>query len=201
MGTYFLRRVERIWPPFLVVLLLEALPTIIVARFPTALSRMDRAFTFNFTDLAFQAIIINFSTPIWNMAWWSLSIEVMFYVLVPFILPLFVWRRMDRLMIALVAALLWVAGLVFQPACRHSLSCRCKRPRRRRVAPSPTCALDRRRRHPPVGAAPWYRRFEHLAAYSLCFLVGIAIAKFDWRPREGWLFLGVGLLYVLIAAT
>jgi peptidoglycan/LPS O-acetylase OafA/YrhL len=54
--------------------------------------------------------------------------------------------------------------------------------------------------HPrePV-VATWHLGLQYLAVYSLCFLVGIAIAKFDWRPREGWIFVGLGLCYLLPA--
>ena len=168
-GTYFLRRAERLWPPYLVVLALEGLLTFVAATYPTALSRADRGLDFTFKDLALQVPIVNFGSPFWNMAWWSLSIEVLFYLTVPLVLPVFIWRGLNRTMFLLLAVGLWMAGFYLRP---HVT---------------------------PHSAVPWTYSIQQLAEYSICFLIGIAIAKFDWPPRAGWALIGLGILYVLVS--
>jgi peptidoglycan/LPS O-acetylase OafA/YrhL len=167
-GTYFLRRIERLWPPYLVVLALEALVTYVATTWPTTLSRGDRGFGFSLVDLARQLPIVNFGSPFWNMAWWSLSVEVLFYLCVPVVLPLFIWREMNRVLLVVLAVLLWAGGIAVQRS------------------------LDDQH-------VMWYDSFQKLAVYSLCFLTGIAIAKFDWHARVGWALVGAGLMYLLAA--
>ena len=166
-GTYFLRRAERLWPPFLVVLVLEGIVRVIAQRYPTWFTK-ESTFDLNVADWLKHLPIVNFGSPIWNMAWWSLSVEVLFYLTVPLVLPLFVWKRMNRTMLGILYVGLWAFAIYVLGGWNET---------------SPT----------------WYDSFQKLAIYSLCFATGIAIAKFDWRPREGWIFLGLGLLYLLSA--
>jgi peptidoglycan/LPS O-acetylase OafA/YrhL len=166
-GRYFLRRIERLWPPYLAVLALEAGIRWFAMLHPTWFSAGSEI-QFNLPDLAKLLPIVNFGSPFWNMAWWSLSVEVLFYLTVPLALPLFIWKRMNRVMMAILAVILWALGLYMLKGW---------------VADKPA----------------WYDSFQKLAIYSLCFLTGIAIAKFDWSTRTGWVLIGTGSIYLLSA--
>ena len=88
------------------------------------------------------------------MAWWSLSVEVLFYMTVPLVLPLFVWKRMNRTMLGVLCVALWMLAIYVLGGWNET-------------------------------APRWYDSFQKLAIYSLCFVTGIAIAKFDWRRERG----------------
>jgi len=78
--SYFLRRFERIYPAYWGALLLGGLVILFVSTFPTWYSR-EILPKFNFFDWMSQVSLLPFSTATYNAAWWSLSIELMFYLI------------------------------------------------------------------------------------------------------------------------
>ena len=51
--------------------------------------------------------------------------------------------------------------------------------------------LDFEAPHDPMVDEPFGRRSKPFAIYSCCFLLGIAIAKYDWPRWLGWMMTGV----------
>ncbi|MBC8106754.1 MAG: acyltransferase [Anaerolineae bacterium] len=169
-NSYLRRRVERLFPPYLVALGLEALLAFVYIRFPTWVTRENPHAEFSFTGVAQQLGIVSFGWPHYNVAWWSLSVEGLFYLIVPLLLPLFAWRKMDRLFFAAMAILCMALGIWIN-------------------------------RWVDFARPNAWTSFQHLAVYSSCFLLGIAIAKYDWPRSLGWAMVIFGTIYILLATA
>jgi len=80
---YYLRRFSRIYPPYIVAWLIAGGVKIISSYFPNWYSQETLPY-FSFVDWLKQLSILNvFEVTYYNGAWWSLSIEVLFYLLIP----------------------------------------------------------------------------------------------------------------------
>lgn len=167
-GQYFRRRIERLWPPYLVVLFIEGIMRWITTAYPTWFTEGIEQSKFSLVSWARQVGIISFGWNSYNVAWWSLSIEVLFYLLVPLVIPLFSRRFVSKF----VMAILLVAALCLGVAMLRTID----------------------DSHPLV-----FDSMQRFVVYSACFLLGMAIAKFDWGPRTGAILVVVGLTWVLIA--
>ena len=95
VGDYFYRRLKRIYPPYLSSLLLGALIIWIIKAYPSWYSELWKWTEVSFKNILSQAMIISFNASFYNLAWWSLGIEVLFYLLVPLII--FIFPAGDRL--------------------------------------------------------------------------------------------------------
>lgn len=93
--TYFRRRVERLWPPYLGALCIGGMVILVGTMWPTWYSR-EILPRFSVLDWARQLPIMNFGWTIYNLAWWSLTPELTFYILAPAVLALFAWRALGR---------------------------------------------------------------------------------------------------------
>lgn len=105
--SYFNRRIQRLWPPFLAAWVLAGIVVFLMARYPTWWTRTAGLPDFTVWGWVSQIGIIYVGKAAYNFAWWSLTIEVLFYLLVPLLVPFFVLRMMTRrgmLMLAIVAA-------------------------------------------------------------------------------------------------
>lgn len=169
-NSYLRRRVERLFPPYLVALCLEAFVAWLVIRYPTWLTRETSHVEFSFNGFAKQLGIVSFGWPHYNAAWWSLSVEVLFYLIVPLLIPFFAWQKMNRTFLGAVGVISIALGVLFLPWVNNE-------------NPDTWTSLQR------------------LAVYSSCFLLGIAIAKYDWPARAGWVMVICGSAYVLIATA
>jgi peptidoglycan/LPS O-acetylase OafA/YrhL len=89
-ATYLYRRVERLLPPYLAAWLVSGLAVYLITRFPSWWSAIAFLPTFHLGDWLAQAGILYFGSVSYNFAWWSLSVEVLFYLLVPLLVPLVV---------------------------------------------------------------------------------------------------------------
>jgi peptidoglycan/LPS O-acetylase OafA/YrhL len=83
LGDYYYRRFRRIYPPYFGALVFGALVIILVHEYPTFYS--DVLMWFSWEEFVSQMGIFNFSGPYFNLAWWSLQIEILFYLIVPII--------------------------------------------------------------------------------------------------------------------
>ncbi len=86
---YFRRRVERLWPPYLVAWLLAGATIMLMTVSPTWWSVSASLPAFDAGEWLAQVFILNWWAPYYNVAWWSLNVEVAFYTLLPLLIPLF----------------------------------------------------------------------------------------------------------------
>lgn len=93
-GKYFTRRVERLWPPYLTAWVFAGLTVVYLNHFPTGFSAALPLFAWR--DFLPQAAILRFTDPLYNDAWWSLAVEVLFYVVVPAVIFLGTSRRFTQ---------------------------------------------------------------------------------------------------------
>jgi peptidoglycan/LPS O-acetylase OafA/YrhL len=87
--TYFRRRAERLWPPYLVAWLLAGATIAVTSGWPTWWSVNASLPLFKTGEWLGQFFILNWWSPPYNFAWWSLTVEVSFYVLLPLLIPIF----------------------------------------------------------------------------------------------------------------
>jgi peptidoglycan/LPS O-acetylase OafA/YrhL len=87
--TYFRRRAERLWPPYLVAWLLAGATIAVTSGWPTWWSVNASLPSFKMGEWLGQIFILNWWSPPYNFAWWSLTVEVSFYLLLPLLIPIF----------------------------------------------------------------------------------------------------------------
>jgi peptidoglycan/LPS O-acetylase OafA/YrhL len=95
-GEYFYRRIRRIYPPFFVALLFGYLVAVIIKSGPETYYSSLQLWKWTSTswqELLRQSFIINYAGIYYNLAWWSLQVEVIFYFLVPLLVVFFVKQR------------------------------------------------------------------------------------------------------------
>jgi len=81
---YYFRRLQRLWPPFLVALIYTGIIIGIATLYPTWYSE-DMLPKFEFRSFIAHIGMINPLQKLYNPAWWSLQVEILFYLLLPFI--------------------------------------------------------------------------------------------------------------------
>lgn len=109
LGQYFFRRVERLWPPYLVAWLLAGMAIAITTAWPTWWSLSAWLPRFTWSDWLAQMFIVNWWSPPYAFAWWSLTVEVAFYGVLPFLIPLF--KSIHRQPVVLLSVLCGAAVL------------------------------------------------------------------------------------------
>jgi len=173
--NYLLRRIKRIWPPYLVALMFAACVCWSLYAFPTWYTTKVYHLEFYWPEILKEAYIFNFSGYYYNLAWWSLSIELLFYLLVPLILLIF--PRSHKLSDARVWAL--ITGT---------------------MAVSLTLQYWLNKYHPSIYS---YERVVpdtyQAVRYPLCFLLGIFLAARDFSLGHARAFIISGIAVVLIS--
>lgn len=86
--VYVQRRVQRLWPPFLAAWLLAGLVTWLATQYPTTWTRGANLASFSVGSWLAQVGIVYVGSNPFNAAWWSLTVELLFYALVPLIVVL-----------------------------------------------------------------------------------------------------------------
>jgi peptidoglycan/LPS O-acetylase OafA/YrhL len=87
---YFRRRFWRIYPPYFVALLFAALVIWFMNRYPTWYnSTGGMNMKFSWREIIHEMPIINFDGNYYNLAWWSLGTEILFYLVVPIVVFLY----------------------------------------------------------------------------------------------------------------
>jgi peptidoglycan/LPS O-acetylase OafA/YrhL len=109
--TYLRRRVERIAPPYLAAWILAGAVVAVVGLRPTWFAETLPPFRWGLW--LSQAFILRFQPVLFNDAWWSLAVEVLFYLCVPLVVLVWGARRFDlRRGLAWFLALIVVSTLV-----------------------------------------------------------------------------------------
>jgi len=86
LALYIRRRIERLWPPYLVVWLLAGACIWLTTYHPSEWTRTANLTSFSFGSWLAQLGIVYFGQQSFNWTWWSLTVEILFYALVPLII-------------------------------------------------------------------------------------------------------------------
>jgi peptidoglycan/LPS O-acetylase OafA/YrhL len=129
IAHYCWRRIVRLYPPFFVAWLLSGLSVWLVWTYPTWWTQVSALPVFDLMDWIKQSGIMYFGNRAHNFAWWSLTVELMFYVCAPAIVILIASTKNAKLAVrcffaaSIVGALLvypgsWAAGPLALPGIR-----------------------------------------------------------------------------------
>jgi peptidoglycan/LPS O-acetylase OafA/YrhL len=103
---YVRRRLERLWPPFLAAWVLSGLVVLLEDAMPTWWTRRTNSVPlFSMRGWLVQLPILNFGWSNYNAAWWSLTVELLFYLSVILLIPLLIQRSRPK--VACVALVLF----------------------------------------------------------------------------------------------
>lgn len=172
-GDYFYRRLRRIYPPYFFALLFGYGVVWLIRAYPDWYSNLWQWADLSLKQFASQTVIINFDGYYYNLAWWSLGIEVLFYMLVPLciftfparekISPVKMWLMLLITLIISVALQLWLTKYYPQ-------------------------RYDYRHLVPNIYQA---------ICYPVCFLLGILLAAKDFDNKVAAAFVVAGTSLVI----
>ncbi len=174
-GNYFARRLKRIYPPYFFALLFAGFVVWFNNHFATWYNVRGLHVNFSWAQMFKHLFIINLDHVYYNIAWWSLGIEILFYMVVPVVV--FTFPSVDKLtarriittiliiQIALIAGAYWFTQS-FSTIYNY-------------LAPGVN-----------IGRAP---------EYAICFLTGIFIAAKDFSLQYARSFLLSGIAIVFAA--
>jgi peptidoglycan/LPS O-acetylase OafA/YrhL len=172
---YFYRRAKRIYPPYFVALLFGALVVWINNTFPTWYNVNGLTAKFSWTETFKELFIVSFNANYYNLAWWSLQIEILFYVVAPFIVLIFPARdkiTTRRIVVSIIITLcaIFLAQNLLTEYCYHLYSYTYQVP-----------------------------AFGKFIEYPLCFLLGVYLAARDFTLKQGLNFLFSGIILLVSA--
>ena len=172
---YLVRRIKRIYPPYLVALLFAAGVCWYIHAYPTWYNTKVYHMVFYWPEILRESVIINFDGQYYNLAWWSLGIEMLFYFLVPVLLLFFTGKKLIS-DLRVVVLIMFTLGLSL--ALQYWLT----------------------ERHPDIYS---YKKvvsniFQSLR-YPVCFLMGILLAARDFTIRQAGLFIVSGCILVVLS--
>lgn len=171
-GNYLFRRIKRIYPPYLVALMFSVAVCWYINAYPTWYTAKVFHMTFYWPEILKELPIINTNGFYYNLAYWSLGIEVLFYLLVPFILLIFPFRdKISNLRMWVMIVLTIIVSVSLQ--------------------------LWLTARHPDIYS---YKHvipdIYQAICYPLCFLMGILLAAKDFTVRTASVFIISGMLFI-----
>lgn len=182
---YFWRRAKRIYPPFFVALLFGWLVVVYIQYGPHTYYKDTNLFKWGYDisiwELLREAPIVNYRGGYYNLAWWSLQVEVMFYILVPLFLVFFSFRKqLSYPHFFAVVVLTLVCSYVIQQVSTAY------------IPEIYTVNKDH----------PWYRlnMFRFLDT-PISFIMGVYLAKYDFKKIIGYVLFFGGAIIVIAART
>ncbi len=170
VGEYFKRRVKRIYPPYFFALLFAAFVVWENNTFPTWYNVSGMRTQFSWLETFKEAFIVNYDGVYYNLAWWSLGIEVVFYLIAPLVIFVFPKKynisdfKMAGAIIATVVLATWLQFFFTN----HFDSIY-------------SLTYD-------------IASVSKFVEYPLCFLMGVFLAAKDFNIRHGIWFIVCGLL-------
>ncbi len=172
VGQYFFRRIKRIYPPYWAALLFGAGVSWYIYAFPTWYTHAVWHPFFLWWEVLKESVIINFDGGYYNLAWWSLGVEMFFYVLVPVVIFVFPKQHVlnNRKMIGAI-----IVTLVISISLQRWLTANCP------------VIYSYKRTTPNV---------YQFVCYPVCFLMGIFLAARDFSTRHAYILLLVGGVFV-----
>ncbi len=119
IGRYAARRCLRLFPPYWAAWLLAGAAVWMATRFPTWWTEGASLPEFSSPGWLAQVGILYLGSLNYNFAWWSLTVEMAFYVLLPALIPLFrsggAERRWVAYGVSVAAAVLVAPGVAGLP--------------------------------------------------------------------------------------
>ncbi|GAA4464851.1 acyltransferase [Nemorincola caseinilytica] len=178
VGEYFVRRIKRIYPAFFVALVFGYLVLKFIAWGPqTFYSDMWGGMDTSFQKFLQQALILSMSGVYFNLAWWSLQIEVVFYILVPLFVLAFSFRKQLNYLYFFINIAAVVIG-------SHLLQ------------------LYFEAHHPEIySLSQPVLNMVHFIDAPVSFVLGVYLAKYDFKPYAGWVLVAAGVPLVLLPPT
>ncbi len=175
---YFRRRFWRIYPPYFVALLFAALVIWFMNTYPTwynATGGMNMKFSWS--EIIHEMPIINLDGNYYNLAWWSLGTEILFYLIVPVVVFLYPKRAKltdGRLFLAIFSGVVLTVLLMIFVSGWYS------------VLYSFTYIV---------------LNIGRFVEYPVCFMMGVLIAAKDFDLKHGWIFFLSGAFLVFCSAN
>ena len=175
---YFRRRFWRIYPPYFVALLFAALVIWFMNTYPTwynATGGMNMKFSWR--EIIHEMPIINLDGNYYNLAWWSLGTEILFYLVVPIVVFLYPSRAKltdARLLLAIVSGVVLTVLLMIFVSGWYS------------VLYSFTYIV---------------LNIGRFVEYPVCFMMGVLIAAKDFDLKHAWAFFISGVFLVFCSAV
>ncbi len=175
VGDYFVRRIKRIYPPYFFAALFAAFVVWFNNYYPTWYNLKGMRARFSWWETFKELFIINFDGKYYNLAWWSLQIEIIFYMLVPLVLFVFPsGKKISDLKLIIVIACTMIATVYLQLFFTNHL--------------------------PDVYSLSYNTAIAgRFIEYPLCFLMGVFLAATDFNLKHAFAFIVSGL--VLIACS
>ena len=170
---YFSRRAKRIYPPYFFAFIFATLVVLFSNRYPTWYNLDGMQMHFSWPETFKEAGVINFSGIYYNLAWWSLTVEIVFYLLVPLIISLFL--RWNKLTIIKVYVIILITIAVFFQL--HFLF--------DKYLPS-IYSINK-----------YILNIGKFLDYPICFLMGVFLAARDFEVRDAYVFIIAGSLFVI----
>jgi peptidoglycan/LPS O-acetylase OafA/YrhL len=169
---YFRRRIKRIYPPYFFALLFSAFVAWFNTTFPTWYNIRGMRVTFSWLETFKEAFIINHDGIYYNLAWWSLQIEIIFYILAPLIIFIFPAREKINNRNMTIAILFTLCSSIFlQFYCTGHFS-------------------------------DFYSLLYNVAnagkfiEYPVCFLMGVLLATKDFSIKHAFAFIASGVILI-----
>ena len=167
---YFYRRFTRIYPPYFVALIFGAFVIWFINAYPTWYNIKGNHMIFSWLETFKELGIVSFNDAYYNLAWWSLGVEVIFYLLVPIIV--FVYPSRAKLTDTRLAITI-LTGLVVAISLQFIFN----------------------KYFPSVYSYSYVKLESTLfIEYLVCFLMGILIAAKDFSIKYAWAFFISGVV-------
>lgn len=166
--TYFKKRFTRIYPTYFAALLLGAAVIWFINVYPTWYNERGVSAKFSVWETIKQVPMLNLDGQYYNLAWWSVQVEALFYILVPVIVFRFPHgeKMTNRMVTALVLGTLLVS----------------------------TCLQLWLDAYYPWFYS--YRfsilNMSRILDYPVCFLMGMLMAARDFSRKQAWMFIAGG---------
>lgn len=182
-GVYLRRRFERLWPPYAVALVLAGVVIGLGRLHPTWYSS-EVLPRFSGSGWLAQVGIVNLGWRSYSGAWWSLNLEVFFYLLAPLLVVGLVAprRRTDRLAVLVVLS---IAASLAVTLLSDFAEVYLRAAAARGVA--------------DAGTPGAWEVAQAFLIYAPCFALGAAIARYRLSARSGLLLTAYGALHCLLA--
>jgi len=166
---YAVRRIQRLWPPYLTALLLTGLLLLVAARWPSWFSQ-GSFIPFDWLVWVKQILIFNVFAPFYNVTWWSLNVEIVFYLAIPMIVILINLVKKDFQILIILLLMILAAEYAYHSKLNF------------------------------IGVSVSLLTLLSLfIIYFPCFFLGVMLARKDFSVKTGYVAVILGLSFIGLA--